>query len=220
MKKPLFLQPFTQTKSRCVSCSVWGTQLWVGRRRPAEKQTLAMKWIHTFTLNGSSSRRRNEAANGCGDQLLTRYQKDTRDASINVFFFRKSSSLERESGPFMGARLILVWNEVRISRLKERRLCRKPFCRVSLQVYRGDLNKSAFEGSELGVLGSQAHMRPSAAVSGVCVAGPPPSLPAVLHRASDDCNHNKHTGTHVSCMCVSQTISNKTLLHKKNHFNP
>lgn len=68
---------------------------------------------------------------------------------------------------------------------------------MSLQVYRGDLNKSAFEVRKLGVL---AHTGGVTAVTFY--------LPGIGHRASDDCNHNNHT--YFACVCF-----NKTRLHQK-----
>lgn len=60
----------------------------VGMRDGGEKQTLAMECT-CIPLSGSSSQRQNKPAYGCGDQLLTRYQRDAGDASINGSFLKE-----------------------------------------------------------------------------------------------------------------------------------
>lgn len=54
--------------------------------------------------------------------LRTGYSPDIRgrsgSASMKVFFLKNCYSVDRELSLFIGAHLILVWNEVKISRLK------------------------------------------------------------------------------------------------------
>lgn len=75
--------------------------------------------------------------------------------------------MDRELSLFIGAHLILVWNEVKISRLK-----RDGFAgslpRMSAEVCWGDPNKSAFEGSQGWIrrTGKLTHTQAPLAVSG------------------------------------------------------
>lgn len=88
---------------------------------------------------------------------------------------------------------------------------------MPLQVSRGHLGKSAFEGSELGVLGCQAHMRVSAAVNGVNVSGPLPSrsLSCSSHTVLATVTTTT-TQAHAYCACAFQ----QDTVAQKKHFNP
>lgn len=66
---------------------------------------------------------------------------------INVFFLRNCYSVDHELSLFIGAHRILVWNEVKISRLK-RDSFEGSLPWMSVEVCCGDPNKSAFEGSQ------------------------------------------------------------------------
>ena len=64
-----------------------------------------------------------------------------------MYSFKNCYSVDHELSPFIGLHLILVWNEVKISRLKRDSFAGSP-PRTSVGVCWGDPNKSAFEGSQ------------------------------------------------------------------------